>query len=490
MPKSSASSSKRTFQNPKGTRDFYPEDQLRQRYITDAWRRVALRHGFEEIDGPTFEHLDLYTVKSGEGIVSELFSFRREGGDDTYALRPEFTPTLARMYAARAKQLSVPVRWFSVCNYFRAERPQRGRLREFLQWNVDVIGLGGGDSNTEDTEGTEKRKAEADGELIAACAAVFNQFGIDSEDIRLRVAHRGSMVSFLSEQSIDSERMEDAFRVFDAATKVDDAETTRRIEEILGSSNEFARGIVAGFRAWRESLFGPLERLRQLLQNEMTEQWPWRNLVDAIDALGFIEQCDFDPSIVRGLAYYTGTVFEAIAEGERAVAGGGRYDNLIELMGGPPTPAAGFAMGDVVLGNILDDKGLIPAGRELLEALSRPMPVRPDVFVVSAKEEAGDAIVRLVSALRRGVEAEDAQGKKPWDESRFAIRPLHARRSSKSTRNVGKLLKEASSQHARFCVILESEETCTIKDLDTQQQTDKPVSIEQVGAIVAGHEHI
>ena len=156
MPPPKKNTKSKTFQNPRGTRDFYPEDQLVKRYITDCWRRTSLRHGFDEIDGPTFEYLDLYTVKSGQGIISELFSFKRSGGKTDYALRPEFTPTLARMYAARARQLPVPVKWFSVCNYFRAEKPQRGRLREFMQWNCDVIGLPGGEITTENTEGKEK----------------------------------------------------------------------------------------------------------------------------------------------------------------------------------------------------------------------------------------------------------------------------------------------------------------------------------------------
>ncbi|MFI4856005.1 MAG: ATP phosphoribosyltransferase regulatory subunit, partial [Phycisphaerales bacterium JB065] len=141
----------RSIGSPKGTRDFYPEDLLRRRYITEVWRAVSIRHGFEEIDGPTFEHSELYAVKSGEGILGELFqAFSgkaedereqvRETGNAPFALRPEFTPTLARMYAARAKQLPKPVRWFCVPNFFRAEKPQRGRLREFMQWNVDVIG--------------------------------------------------------------------------------------------------------------------------------------------------------------------------------------------------------------------------------------------------------------------------------------------------------------------------------------------------------------
>ncbi len=135
-----STSDQTSFQAPRGTRDFYPEDMLRRRWTENLWREISTRHGFEEIDGPRFEHLDLYTVKSGDGIVSELFSFARQGSETTLALRPEFTPTLARMVAAKASSLPRPVKWFSVGPYFRAERPQRGRLREFLQWNVDIVG--------------------------------------------------------------------------------------------------------------------------------------------------------------------------------------------------------------------------------------------------------------------------------------------------------------------------------------------------------------
>lgn len=182
----------------------------------------------------------------------------------------------------------------------------------------------------------------------------------------------------------------------------------------------------------------------------------------------------FDLRVVRGLAYYTGTVFEVIAEGERAVAGGGRYDNLIELFGGPPTPACGFGMGDAVLGNLLEDRKLIPEGREMLEALSRPMPLRPDVFVIASPNPGcEEQIVPTVARLRRGEESEKfKQGEcKPWSVERHSVPPLHARRSYKATKNVGKLLADAGACHARFAAIIESPETCTLKNLDSGQQT-------------------
>ena len=147
----------------------------RLRYIQDAWRRTSINHGFDEIDGPTFEHLDLYTVKSGEGIVSELFSFERFGGEKTFALRPEFTPTLARMYAAKAASLPKPTKWFWQQNCYRAERPQRGRLREFCQWNCDIIG---------------DDSPAADAECIACCVGVLESLGLTPRDVRIRISHR------------------------------------------------------------------------------------------------------------------------------------------------------------------------------------------------------------------------------------------------------------------------------------------------------------
>ena len=221
---------------------------------------------------------------------------------------------------------------------------------------------------------------------------------------------------------------------------------------------------------------------------------------------GIEDWCELDFSIVRGLAYYTGLVFEVLADGERAVCGGGRYDNLIELFGGPPTPAVGFGMGDVVLGNLLQDKGLMPEGPALLEALSAPSAsLRPDVFVIAnEKEESQKALRPLVAKLRRGVESPEWLAKsdrKPWDADRYGGRvdanqvgsesrptqatpPLHARHSYKATKNIGKLLQEAGAQHARHAAIIEDAGTCTLKSLDTREE-HKNVPLEDLGRRVA-----
>ena len=197
--------------------------------------------------------------------------------------------------------------------------------------------------------------------------------------------------------------------------------------------------------------------------------------------------CDFDSSIARGLAYYTGTVFELIADGERAVAGGGRYDNLIELFGGPSTPAVGFGMGDVVLGLLLEYKGLMPEGPELMDALSqKPASLRPEAFVIA--NEAGEGSVEpLLAKLRRGVESEawlSRDDKKPWDADRYDVPPMHARRSYKSTKNIGKLLADARKQHAKFAVIIESDEAAKIENLGTREDLGT-FPLDQIGAKIA-----
>ncbi len=192
-----------------------------------------------------------------------------------------------------------------------------------------------------------------------------------------------------------------------------------------------------------------------------------------------------DFGLARGLAYYTGTVFEVIAEGERAIAGGGRYDNLIELFGGPPTPAVGFGMGDVVLGLLLDDKGLMPQGGELLDALSRPgASLRPEAFVI-AESEGEDALVEpLLANLRRGVERDGFDGK-PWAADRYAVRPMHARRTYKTTRNPKKLLNDAEKQHARFAVVLDAG-TVRVRDLDRREDVLGDFSVDPASEAFVG----
>jgi len=425
------------FQAPKGTRDFYPAEMAVRRRIEAAWREASVAFGFDEIDGPTFEHLGLYTAKSGDGIVSELFSFRRAGGSDDYALRPEFTPTLARMAAARAAQLPVPVKWFAVPNFFRAERPQRGRLREFFQWNVDLLGLEG---------------PAIDAEVIGVAVSALARLGLTSADVRVKVSHRVAAGRLVRALGVAEDAVAGAFELLDRRDKMPSEEFAKRAAA-LGLADDALARFRSAVRT-RVPVGGDLGELARAAGIEGSELAELEVLRAALVAAGLGDWCEFDLGIVRGLAYYTGTVFEIheASGAERAIAGGGRYDGLVELFGGPRTPAMGFGMGDVVLGLVLADRGLLPKdGAELLP--------RPDAFVISAGEPAAEEeLPRLVARMR-------AAG-------------LHVRHSYKATRNVGKLLADASRQRARWAVILGAELAqgqVQLKDLSSGEQRLVPV---------------
>lgn len=469
------------LQAPKGTRDFYPDDLLRRRYLERLWRDTSIRHGFEEIDGPVFEHADLYKIKSGEGILSEMFGVFsgkspedleqvRRTGEAPLALRPEFTPTLARMFAARAGTLPRPTRWFWMQNCFRAERPQRGRLREFGQWNCDILG------GTPDT---------ADLEILATLCNLLHQAGLTPHDAEIRINSRQLTEALMERAGLPPESRPRFLQFLDGASKRSDQENTRLLAEI-GVSPDLAqryRRIVDELRSLttradvsHEHLdrhgLQALQRLREGLGHD---QGAWISL-------------DFD--IARGLAYYTALVFEVTATGERAIAGGGRYDGLIELFGGPPTPAVGFGMGDVVLSLILADRGLIPDVDTIMDWLSRPpASYRPEAFVLTPDPALDERVRQLVAELRRGRPSpgwSSRTERRPWDADRYdpaagGVRPLHARCSSKSTHNVAKLLQDAAAQRARYAVIIENERHATLKDLDSGAQDDSPTPLDAVG---------
>ena len=404
------------FQSPKGTRDFFPADLAALHHIETAWRNASVNAGFDEIEGPTFEHLNLYTVKSGEGIVSELFSFTRAGGDVDYALRPEFTPTLARMAAAKGRSLTLPTKWFGIPSHFRAERPQRGRLREFKQWNVDLLGVD---------------KPSADAEVIATAIRAIAELGLTHEDIVVRISHRDVVVNMLQESGVPEDKMQIALTLLDKREKMADEVFATKITE---------NGLEA-------SCFAQFDGDTVIEHDELT------SLQQELSAWGISEWCKFDFTIVRGLAYYTGIVFEIHERSgaERAIAGGGRYDKLVEMFGGPSMPAVGFGMGDVVLSLVLNDKGLLGDGSEFLP--------RPDVFVISAGGDADANVAPTVANLRNA--------------------GLHARMTYRATRNVGKLLTEAAKTNTRFTVILGEELTngnVVVKDMDSGEQTEVSLS--------------
>jgi histidyl-tRNA synthetase len=423
-----------TFQGPKGTRDFYPDRMAVRRHIESAWRSASIDSGFSEIEGPMFEQLELYTVKSGPEIISQLFSFRREGGQDDYALRPEFTPTLARMAAAKGKSLALPTKWFSIPNLFRAERPQRGRLREHVQWNLDVLGLD---------------DSAADVEVISTALLALERLGLGPDQVKVRLSHRGSIAEVLLALGVSAEHLQDAFVLLDRRDKIDEA-TFRQGVMSLGLDDAAIARFDQAARLTR-SLDQPLDEVAGALGVPEATLSGLQNITDGLVDAGLSDWCVVDTGIVRGLAYYTGTVFEIFdAQGaERAVAGGGRYDRLVELFGGPSTPACGFGMGDVVLSLVLEEHGLLgeDGGQALLP--------RPDVFLVATSDEGQKHFSRLLTSLRRS--------------------GIHARRSHKSTRNLGKLLSEATKLHARHAVVLGdelAEGMVLLKDLDagTQQE--------------------
>ena len=415
-----------------------------RQHLERVWRDVSINHGFEEIEGPTFEHLDLYTVKSGPGIVSELFSFRRAGGETDYALRPEFTPTLARMFAARANSLPMPTKWFCIPSHFRAERPQRGRLREFLQWNVDMIG---------DTS------PSADAEVIACAVGVLREFGLTENDVTVKISHRELIAESLAAAGVDEDNIEQAMVLLDRREKLEEKEFERQrdkvkldveaFEESISQVQRIVNDAIAQLELNREPAATPdaSEHVNVILE-----------LINHLNARCVLEWCAFDARIVRGLAYYTGIVFEVIADGERAVAGGGRYDKLIELFGGPATPACGFAMGDVVLRLLLEDKGLLEPGEAYQPA--------PDLFVISNGETlAEEKLPKLVAQ---------------WRDT-----GLHVRHTYRATRNVGKLLGEAGKTRARFAVILGEELADGYVQLKNLASGDQEVvKIESVGELI------
>jgi len=423
------------LQPPKGTRDFYPDQMAKRRYLHDAWRRVSTRHGFDEVDGPIFESLDLYKVKSGDGIVSELFHFK-DRGDRELAIRPEFTPTLARMVAAQANGLPKPIKWFCTPNLCRAEKPQRGRLREFDQWNIDMLGESG---------------AIADAEVIAVAVDLLRELGIGPELVKVKLSHREVVRQVLTSLGVPDDKMNDAFTLLDAKDKLP-PEVFADKAKALGLGDEQ----VQRFDAMCSQTYGvgEIEKLRTAAGIDHALD----DLVaidQALAGFGLADWCVYDLGIVRGLAYYTGTVFELhVTTGkERALGGGGRYDKLIELFGGPTMPAVGFGMGDVVLTNLLEDENLLP------ESLTKPM---PDAYVIAVTEAGDQALPGVVASLR------------------FA--GLHTRMNYKATRKVGKLLKDAENCGAKFALILDdaAHGSASVKNLATGEQ--QAVAIDQLAS--------
>ena len=412
-----------------GFRDFYPEQYAERAYIIGVWRRVLRRYAFVEYDGPPLEPLDLYRKKSGDELVGQLYSFT-DKGDREVAMRPEMTPTFARMVAARANALRKPVRWFSVPQLFRYERQQKGRLREHFQLNADIVG---------------EAAVTADAELVCLALDIMREFGLSAGDVNARFSDRRLLQALLIDAGVAEQSLGAVYAVIDKRGR-EPVEVSR--EKLLSAvgADSVARDVdeilaINTFAALK-ARYGADERVSEHV--ERIERY-----LECIASLGFAEWVKLDLSIVRGLAYYTGIVFELFdTSGEfRAICGGGRYDTLLQTLGGVDLPALGFGMGDVVLGELLRARGLIPAAV-----------AQTDFWIAGDDDSLLQSVMQVAAKIRmqdRSVE--------------YALKPQQLSRQ----------LKAASSAGARNAVILKREGyekgEVTLKDLEAG--TERTVSL-------------
>lgn len=405
-----------------GFRDFYPADLALRSHIFRTWRTVAARYGFEEYDGPPLEPLELYTAKSGDEIVGQLYEFEDKGKRHV-ALRPEMTPTLARMVAARANGLKKPIRWFSIPQLFRYERQQRGRLREHFQLNCDLIGEPG---------------PLGDAEIIALALDVMRAFGLGPTEVRVRLSDRRLLAAVLAEIGLGGDRESLAHQALDKAGR---NEYAGRVRALVDS------GAAAASLEALESLrnLSDLDEIMARFPAAAPVAAPLQAVLDALGAMGLADFVDLDLTIVRGLAYYTGTVFELFDAGKtlRAICGGGRYDNLLAALGGVDLPALGFGMGDVVLAELLRDRGVVP-------------PALPSIDVFIAAATAAD--MPDVLALAHELRDSDLRVEYP-----LAVHQLRRQ------------LELANARHARWAVVVGPDERARgeviVKDLEGKTQT-------------------
>lgn len=355
-----------------GFRDFYPEQLAERAYIFETWRQVVRRFAFVEYDGPPLEPLDLYTQKSGDEIVGQLYNFEDKGGR-AVAMRPEMTPTFARMVAAKAQALRKPIRWFSLPQLFRYERQQKGRLREHYQLNVDVVG---------------EAHVLADAELLSVAVEIMRAFGLTSQDVRARVSDRRLLNGLLQHLNVAEPQWTAVYAVLD---KLERQPRDISAEKLTAAGLDAATvEIILGFDTLD---FETLQARYGQAPSVVEHANRFAEYLGYADALGIRDWIRFDLTIVRGLAYYTGIVFELFdAVGEfRAICGGGRYDNLLSSLGGVDLPALGFGMGDVVLGELLKQRGKMPAFQATDDRY----------FIVAGEGVKTSHVLKLAGNLRR-----------------------------------------------------------------------------------------
>jgi len=422
-----------TFQTLPGFREFYPEDFARRNHIFRVWRQTAAAFGFAEYDAPVLEPLELYKAKSGDEIEAQLFNFTDKGGRDV-ALRPEMTPTVCRLVGAKANALKRPIKWFSIAEFYRYERAQKGRLRAFFQFNADIFGEPG---------------PEAEIELIAQLVQCFRAFGLTQEDFHVRLSDRNLWFFYLEALGLDEPRVRAMLSAIDKADY-------QAYEEKFGARSPALVEAVDRFLAVRS-----LAALEQALAAHGSEKLgarlnDWRKLLGGLEAMGLAPFVEVNLSVVRGLAYYTGFVFEAFdRKGElRALAGGGRYDDLVQKLGGPALPAVGFAIGDVTTGLLLEQRGLMP---RFVQA--------PDIYCVIGGEVERRAAFGDIHALRAAGFRVDY----PMKDVAF-----------------GKQFKAAADSGAKLALIYGGDEVAkgVVKFRDLGERTERDVPRADVAATV------
>ena len=428
-----------TFQTLPGFREFYPEDLSRRNHIFRLWRQTAGAYGFAEYDAPVLEPLDLYKTKSGDEIEGQLFSFTDKGGREV-ALRPEMTPTVCRLVGAKASSLKRPIKWYSIAEFYRYERMQKGRGRCFFQFNADIFGEPG---------------PEAEIELIALLTQCLCSFGLTEQDFYVRLSDRNLWFYYLEALGLDEARIRAVLGAVDKFEKMGD-DAFKAYGEQFGELEAGLKAKVLEFLQIKslpalEAVLAPIggEKLAARLGD-------WRKLLGGLAAMGLERFVEVDLGVVRGLAYYTGFVFEAFdRKGElRALAGGGRYDDLVQKLGGPALPAVGFAIGDMTFALLLEQRGLMPT---FVQA--------PDVYCVIGGEAERRAAFADIQALR-------AMGYRvdyPLKEVAF-----------------GKQFKTASDSGAKLALIYGAEELAKgiVKIRDLSDRTESEVASINVAATV------
>ncbi len=418
------------FQSLPGFRDFYPEDFSRRQHIFGVWRRSATAFGFEEYDAPVLEPLELYTTKSGEEIEGQLFSFK-DKGDRAVSLRPEMTPTVCRMVGAKAGALKRPIKWFSIAEFYRYERAQKGRLRAFNQFNADIFGEAG---------------PEAEIELIALLIQCLAGFGLTKDDFYVRLSDRDLWFFYLEALGFNDAQGRGILGAIDRYEKMGDDAFKGYVEAHGPLAADKKEKILAFLQV--RSLTALEAALAAFPADKITARLnDWRKVLAGLEAMGLADFIAVDLGVVRGLAYYTGFVFEAFdRKGDlRALAGGGRYNDLVKKLGGPDLPAVGFAIGDVTTGLLLEQRGLATTYAN-----------SPAVYVVVGGEAERKAAFRDIQALRAaGVRVEY-----PFKDLAF-----------------GKQFKAASESGARLALIYGGDELAkgVVKIRNLSDRTEREV---------------